>query len=53
MKTYLNIDPKLNTWKQRLTVVLSTLLGRTYHMTVTDATLLECLNRIIQENTKR
>ena len=47
-KTHLNIDPTLNTWKQRLTVIISTLFGMTYHMTITEKTLRE-----INENLKK
>lgn len=44
--THLNIYPSSHTWKQRFTVIFSTLLGKPYHMTVNEKTIKELVARI-------
>lgn len=46
-KYYINVFPAKNTLKQRLTVVVSTLLGIPYHLWVSEENL---INTIAENN---
>lgn len=49
-KTFINIYPKTHSWKQRLVVIISTVFGKPYYLTIGQHAVWNLIDRLNGKN---